>query len=125
LVLDTDRGTQVCEEACHQHGSSTQGVCNLAPCAFREVLQNHLCRVAVDDLCYVYYTDPADSTSATCVEQCPSGYEEEYVGGIYTGVCVVTMCESVSVVGGSCGNDCSVYGSTCVLNCPQVFFFFF
>jgi hypothetical protein len=54
------------------------GVCSVPLCSLRTPLEGHLCRVGVDEECFVYL--PSESTplsQGTCVDQCPRGTEAE------------------------------------------------
>jgi hypothetical protein len=65
-------------------------VCKLPQCSLRTPFSNGLCRVGLDDGCFVY-TDSVTNIS-TCVPECPSGTEADRDNtGSTTGLYMITV----------------------------------
>jgi hypothetical protein len=55
------------------------GVCSIPVCTSRTPLEGHLCRVSVDEECFVYISSKtAPLSEGTCVDVCPAGSEMEF-----------------------------------------------
>jgi hypothetical protein len=56
---------------------SCVGVCEIPQCSYRTPLQNHLCRIDLEDECFLYIASNAPpGDTGVCVPECPFGTEE-------------------------------------------------
>jgi hypothetical protein len=64
------------------------GVCTIPVCSARTPLEGSLCRIGVDDECFV--VTMAGTGDQVCVPECPQGTEEEHDpdSGVSTGLLI-------------------------------------
>jgi hypothetical protein len=79
-------------------------------------LDNHLCRLSVDDECFVY-TDSIGNSM--CVVECPIGSEEGFNNGYSTGICIQSECSTIALEDCIVGTNCVVYSGQCLMHCPN------